>query len=337
MNHSAFSYLQAQLATEPHEDYPIHSRVHGLRSFKQDDQTKCFIKREDELGFGISGVKLRKYRNLLPYIQHRHYREVVVIGGPFSNHVLAITQLLIEKGITPTLFLKGPIPSRACGNYLLTKMLVPQSSIHWFPKTEWMDVEKYASSYVTETKQALVLPEGGTLFPAFLGALTLALDIVSNEAACGHEFDHLFIEAGTGWSAAALLLAFAYLEKQTFCYVLLLAEDREGFHRQLERLHVNFEHWLGKTCPFPMLFACEHPMIAPSFGSTNKALFQFMIKITRAEGFFLDPIYSGKLFFYAKEKIEKEQLVGNVLLIHSGGALTIAGFQDQLETYLNFL
>jgi len=330
MNYDALTNLQARLAKEPQKNYPVYSRIHLLNSFNQSFRARCFVKREDELGFGISGSKFRKYRTLLPYLQERRYREVVIIGGLFSNHVLAITQLLLESGIKPTLFLKGSSPSEAQGNFLYLQMLVPKSSIHWIAKAEWTNVERHASNYAAEQIDTLVLPEGCTFFPAFLGALTLPLDIIKNESECGFTFDHLFIESGTGWSAAALLLAFAYLEKMTFCHLLLLAGEKENFLQQLQMLHASFELWLGIKCPFPERFTCENSAIATSFGSTNTAIFEFLIEMARAEGFFLDPIYSGKLFYHAKTKIEDEQMSGNLLLIHSGGGLTLAGFQKFL-------
>lgn len=88
-------FLQEKIKKEPHADYSFSSRVHALTSFFQAQDTKCYVKRDDELGFSISGSKLRKYRMLLPYLRSQGYLEVVVIGSSFSNHVLGIVQLLI--------------------------------------------------------------------------------------------------------------------------------------------------------------------------------------------------------------------------------------------------
>lgn len=305
-------FLQKLLDEEPHENYPAESRVHPLNSFPN-----CFVKRDDELGFSISGTKFRKYRMLLPHL--RGNAEVNVVGGPFSNHVLAITQLLIENGIRPKLYLKGPPPSQMAGNYLYLQMLVNPSEICWIPKSEWPP----------QLPEQATLPEGAALFPAFLGALTLPLDILRNEREMGIAFDHIFLDAGTGYSAAALLLGLAFLEKKTDVHLLLLAGTEESFCKELRKLHAEFEQWLGKECPYPNSFTCTTPTIAPSFGSTNAALFDFLTHIARTEGFFLDPIYSGKLFYHAHKQIPS--LNGNILIVHSGGALTLSGFGNQLD------
>ena len=306
MQEKKYNDLQQRLANHPHEDYPVTSRVHALRSFGKN----WFVKRDDELGFSISGTKFRKYRTLIPYL--RQFKEVVVTGGAFSNHVLGITQLLIENGIIPKLVLTGSPPKNSVGNYLFLQALVP--SIAW------------TTEKVEEGVQ--VLAEGGSCFISFLGAMSLPLDIVRNEQENGVAFDHVFIEAGTGLSAAALLLGFAYLEKETMCRVLLMADSEAKFLEELARYHAEFEGWLGEKCPFPTRFSCERPSLAPSFGSTNAALFEFLVETARSEGFFLDPIYSAKLFYHAKQKIP--YLAGPTLILHSGGALTLSGFQSQL-------
>lgn len=320
---SLYSYLRNKLEEYPHENYPAASRIHQLNSFPP----HCYVKREDELGFGISGSKFRKYRTLIPYIQNQGCKEASVIGGPFSNHVLSLTQLLLEKGIKPVLFLKGPKPATSQGNFLFLQMLVPSADIHWIPKEKWADVENIAAAHAS----GCIIPEGACLFPCFVGALTLPLDIIRNEEKLGFSFDSLYLDAGTGYSAAALLLAYALLEKQTFCHVMLLADKEEDFLKRLHMLHAEFEQWLGISCPFPTRFTCFRPQLSPSFGSTNQELFDFIVQVARGEGFFLDPIYSAKLFYSAK----KRENTGKTLLVHSGGALTLTGFQDKLENSIN--
>lgn len=318
VNQEALLFLQEKLDKEVQEGYPKRSRVHALRSFG----AGSYVKREDELGFGISGSKYRKYRTLIPYL--RKYEEVIVLGGPFSNHVLGITQLLLENGIKPTLFLKGAPPEKDEGNFFFLQMLLPSSSLHWITNQEWPQI---ASEYAAAREKAFILPEGGALFPSFLGALTLPLDILRNEKERDLTFDQIFFDVGTGYSAAALLLGLAFLERRVHCHLLLVAGAEEEFRQSVKELHSQFKRWLGKRCPWPEAFTCHLPTLARSFGSTNKTLFQFIFQTAQEEGFFLDPIYSGKLFYHAKGLLKEKKMEGNSLLIHSGGALSLSGFQ----------
>ncbi len=318
--------LSSLLEKLPHADYPVNSRVHPLRSFGDN----CFVKRDDELGFGISGSKFRKYRFLVPFLRTQGYKRICVIGGTYSNNVLSITQLLIENGLEPILFLRGEKPAQLVGNFLLLSTLISGASIHWVSKDEWHRVDEIASEYAKTIENAYVISEGAQDFLAFLGALTLPLDIIRNEEHLGLSFDRIFIDVGTGLTASALLLGFQYLQKEIEVHLLHLADDEEDFKKRLSSFQVQFENWVQEAIPFPE-FITHTPTLAPSFGSTNKAIFRFIKLIAQQEGFFLDPIYSAKLFHESKLLMESSSFTGNTLIIHSGGALTLLGFQKQLE------
>lgn len=313
-------FLKEKLALEPQENYPTTSRVHPLNSFSKN----CFVKREDELGFGISGSKYRKYRTLIPFLCAQNCNEVVILGGAFSNHVLGISQLLIEKGLKVTLFLKGERPQEAKGNFLYLQKLIPDNQMLFIPKREWGQALNKAHAYAGP--RTFVLEEGASLFPAFLGVLMLPLDILRNEQEIGLHFDHLFIDAGTGLTAVALLLAFTFLNKSIECHILLVADTESAFRKCLAEMHARFENWLGHPCPFPKNFTCSLPTCAKSFGSTNTEMMKFINETAQKEGLFLDPIYSAKLFYHAKKLLLRQKLEGNTLLLHSGGALSLSGF-----------
>lgn len=332
MKQSALDFLKKRLENTPQYGYANTSRIHPLKSL-QTSSGPCFIKREDELGFGISGFKIRKYRTLIPELIQSKTQEAILIGGAFSNNILSLSQLLIEKGITPHLWLKGPKPTQNRGNFLLSQLLL-QTPICWIQAQQWPQVNTLANAYAKIKEHTYVIPEGASLFSAFIGSLTLALDIIRNENEHQLHFDHLFIEAGTGYSAAALLLAFSFIQKRTHLHILQVAGREEDFLQTLQTLHLSFEKWLEASCPFPTFFSLLRPSTASSFGSTNQSTFQTIAEVAKTEGFFLDPIYSAKLFFEVKKNLKQTPLNGLCLIIHSGGALSLSGFQDKLEKFI---
>lgn len=331
----ALAHLQNKLHACQRMDYSVHSRIHSLDTFCSNSEATCFVKREDELSFGISGNKIRKFQTLIPYLINQNCREAVILGGPYSNNVLSLSQLLIENAIEPTLFLRGNKPNVNKGNFLFLQMLVPPHAMHWIPRKHWNEIDERIKSYTSHRENCIVIPEGAAMFPAFPGALSLPLDIVENETQLNQEFDHIFVDAGTGFSAAALLLCFAYLGRKSICHITLLADTESDFKLKLHNWHNQFEKWLGKKTPLPSRYVCTKNMLASSFGATNQALFQFLTQFARKYGFFLDPIYSGKLFHHVKTSLEvHKEIKGNILILHSGGALTLSGFQEQLEKTL---
>lgn len=330
----ALQQLQACLDYIPQAPYPNQSRIHPLRSFLF-DQAACFVKREDELGFALSGSKARKYRTLIPDLLQKEVKEAVVIGSAYSNHVLSLTQLLIENDCLPTLFLRGDPQRDLKGNALLTSLLVPVSSIHWFSKAEWKDIETLADRYVNAKSHKIqVIPEGACMPEALPGALSLALDIIRNEQDYGCRFNHILIDSGTGLTAIALILAYAWMKKPTMIHVLLVAGDQAYFLKQLNNFYQCFCLLMQKDSsqvPFPSLFRLYHPRTLVRFGQINQNLFKGIIQTARLEGFLTDPIYTAKLFEEAKQIIAEQQLQGQILLIHSGGGLTLMGFEEELK------
>lgn len=314
-------------------DYPCQSRVHRLPSFDT-VQCRCFVKRDDELGFGISGTKVRKYRSLMPFLLKESFDEVIVIGGINSNNVLGLVQLLIENRIAPRLFLRGDPSRPMLGNGLLLQLLAAGSAVRWLTREEWPRVEEIAHQYVQEQqdlgKRVFVVPEGASCEPSLAGALTLALDFQRNEEQLGHHFEHIFIDAGTGLSAIGLLLGLAYSQAPNHVHILLLADDEGSFLKQLARFHAAFEKLIAQPCPLPHRFTVYRPQTAPSFGSTNAQVWDEIRGVAQREGFFLDPIYSAKLFLEARRIIAEQNLGGHALLVHGGGALALAGFPEKL-------
>lgn len=319
------------LALISQEDYPFHSRVHPLHSFSL-PHTACFVKRDDELGFGISGSKIRKYRSLISHLLQSRQQEVVVIGSAYSNHVLSFTQLLIENGLKPTLFLRGDEQRPSQGNALLLSLFVQPSSIHWFSKEQWKHVESQAYTYAQQKHAAFVLPEGGFTAAALPGALSLVLDMLRNEQEKQLTFDHVMLEAGTGFMASALILGLSWLKHPTTVHVVLLAEDQPAFLARLTRCYEMFKQLINRNVEFPQNFKLYLPQLTGTFGQVQPALFQTIAQLAQEEGFLTDPIYTAKLFTESRHILKQEGIQGKVLIHHSGGALTLIGFQNQLKT-----
>ena len=182
------------------------TRIHRLGSLST-PLAKAWLKREDEAGFGISGSKKRKYASLLPYLRQEGIQTVGLIGGARSNHIVGLLQLLRERGFEIRLFLRESHAPARGGNAFLLGLLSRTEEIQWISKTDWPRVENLARTYLDErTDNSYLVPEGGFCTPAIAGAATLLQDIERNEAAHDLSFDHIFVDAGTGFTACVLTL-----------------------------------------------------------------------------------------------------------------------------------
>ena len=81
-------------------DWNYNSKNHDLKSFQvHGGLTHLWLKREDLLGDGISGNKLRKLKyNVLEAIKEG-YTQILTFGGGYSNHILAASFIKKNYGI----------------------------------------------------------------------------------------------------------------------------------------------------------------------------------------------------------------------------------------------
>lgn len=294
----------------------LSSRVHPLNGFPNQD-VSCYVKRDDELGAGISGSKLRKYASLVPFWVRNGINQLVIIAGPQSNNLLAALQVGRELNMQITAFLLKPWTLTVQGNFMLSRLFLADKDIVWVERKQWPRVLDQAQEYLHGQTNAFILEEGSSVAEALDGAMTLAADIKRNEQEVGFSFDHIFIDAGTGFSAIALIKGMVKAGHQAMIHVLLLADDEDIFNTKIV-------DWLGYR---PTNYTCFIPHTAKAFGSVNQTIKQEIKRLAQEEGMLADPIYSAKLFHEARKKISESSLLGNVLIIHSGGTLTMAGFE----------
>ena len=295
----------------------LSSRVHQLNHFPNEGVV-CYVKRDDELSCGISGSKLRKYSSLLPYLLKQNIKRLIIIAGSQSNNLLAALQIAREYQLEVTAFLLQSRNLKIQGNYKLSSLFINEEEIFWVTRDEWPHVEQMAAAYLNKLNEpAYILKEGASVFESMEGAMSLARDIIDNEVSLGIKFNHIFVDAGTGFTAAALINGLMQFNHQSLIHVLLLADDEVTFR---EKLH----GWLDEI---PENVQCFHPQTAQSFGSVNQTIKNEIRRLAREEGILADPVYSAKLFYASRIRIESLKLKGNVLIIHSGGVLTMAGFE----------
>jgi 1-aminocyclopropane-1-carboxylate deaminase len=304
-------------------DFILHSRSHKMQ--KED----LYVKRDDEL---IFGSKLRKYASILPFLQKNKDATIALVGSCYSNHILSFFSLLKQEGIPTYLFLEKPRQRDYYkGNCFFLSLLMTEQEVIWIDKAPnaltpaWKEKQEAIMG-----KPLLWIPMGGYMEEALPGALSLPLDIIRNEESMQKEFSHIFVDAGTGLSAIALILGYAFLEKKSIIHTVLMAGSKEEFQHNLSKAHKSLEALLQRPIPFPENFTLLYPCVAKSFGSVNRAVLEVICDTAKKEGLLLDPLYSSKLLLTVKQAQLQNELQGNTLWIHSGGVLSLTGFQEML-------
>lgn len=279
----------------------------------------------------MSGGKLRKYASLLPHLSSNRISTVALIGGANSNQLLSATMVLREYAKRPVIFAKR---TRFSGsNQQLLRLMVPPEDWHWVEAADWHRVEEIAAAYVEECAskgiRAMVLPEGACVPEALPGAMTLAEDVLRNMQEMGEDaLEAVFIDAGTGLSAAALLLGLHERGfEETRVHVTLMADKPETFLAKYERYAVWYQ--VLRQRPLPDLrdrFVFHTPRIAPSYGSVNAQVLDVIRGYAR-RGILTDPVYSAKHLHTVERYLEEaEEPLAPSVVIHSGGTQSLLGY-----------
>lgn len=308
----------------------LRSRVHPSRYLSTATRT-VWLKRDDELSFGASGTKVRKFASLVEHFRSSGVGGVVVTGALNSHGVLAAGQFLQEAGLAVELVLREP---RDLGLvpvvFELTRQLVGEDAIVRIPRDDW-DLE--APRACADARRALesaghrvqVVLEGGGHVAALPGAMTLALDLESSEREAAVVFSDVFVEAGTGVSAFALATALALRRYPWTLHILSTA-------RPPDDLAAAFDRWstaLGAPQPENVNWYDAAQTVPVEAWLLSQPTMQAAM---RADGILFDPVYTGRLILLAARLVEDGELgPGDVAVVHSGGALGLLAYSLSLR------
>lgn len=308
------------------------TRVHAWRALGPHSPA-IFLKREDEGRFAVTAGKLRKYASVLPWLLRDGVTEATVIGSANSNNVVAACILLIENGIRPIPILKQG--STQGTNQLFLQLLVDPATWQQVAASDWENVLDISAAYRTQRLAQGIrcseIVEGACQAAALPGAMTLAADIQRNQVTLGVAFSDIFIDAGTGMAAVALAMGMADLGMQACIHVTLMADSEEVFWEKADGFDAWYQAVHGRPSPaWRTSMILRKPIFGAAFGSVNAQVLDAIGAYARL-GLLTDPIYSAKHLATAEQVIAAAGSgMGNVLIIHSGGAQSLPGFAHKL-------
>lgn len=323
------------------------SRVHPTPTLGED----VWVKRDDELSFGISGSKLRKFCSLIHYLKDGAYDYAFLTGGVYSNHLPGIVQVLNEQKMKFQIWLRKDQKSReAIANFALLQLLTEPSCFRWLDQSEWENMsslmQKESVHLRSLGRKVFLIKEGAEQYESLPGAMSAALDIMRNEKTLSEKreqtfrFSTIYVDAGTGLSAIGLILGLSLQDHPRRVVVIGMADSEDVFFSRYQKYKKQL------TDNFGFMLQDQHidilyrrPPTAKSFGSTNARIFDKIRNLARKEGILVDPVYGAKLLLSLdQERVElpsfktfsNDKHEDLSLWIHSGGSFSLTGFWRQL-------
>lgn len=310
------------------------------------ENVKIYVKRDDLTHGPAAGNKIRKLEYFFAEAIRKKTRVVVTCGGIQSNHARATAIMAKELGLECILLLKAPAVLPDCweGNVLLDHLCGAQ--VRLIPQNEYENIQKVyldvAEPYrVRDGVMPLFIPVGGSNEIGAMGYLSAYEEILSQ---CGKNglpdhFDSIVVANGSGGTQGGLILGrnLHGHESKTEIFGFNVADTASKLYEDTKKVLISAiqKHHI------PISFMADEikvidGYVGPGYAQADEPLYRMIVDIARAEGIFLDPVYTGKamqglLGELKKNKETAKQFGKNILFIHTGGFPSLFAHQENLS------
>lgn len=301
-----------------------------------------FIKRDDELGFGLGGNKTRKLEYELAHAKKLRARKVVTFGGLQSNHARLTAANAVRLGIEPHLFYFSKRPASLQGNLLLNQVL--GARLHFVPFGKGGDGSATIESTIRLVKLVATayvgahyfVPVGGHSVRGALGYARAAFELDEQARALGIEQAQVILAAGTGGTLAGLLAGFALCESTLRVTAIDIGRLWKNFRASIAHLTTETCARLGKAVTFRAadVALVEERYVGKAYAVLTPECRAALEMLARSEGIFLDPVYTGKAFAGMLDMLRRAELEREVpiIFLHTGGAPGLFAYADELQS-----
>jgi D-cysteine desulfhydrase len=301
---------------------------------------RLWVKRDDVMGVGGGGNKLRKLEFLIGDALAQGCDTFITTGGLQSNHARQSAAAAARAGLACELMLSDIVPRhdeayRTNGNLLLDDLF--GAAVHRLPG----DVNALAAAQARaeeigcEGRKAYVVGSGGSSPLGCLGYAICAAEILEEEQTAGRSFEAIVVpngSAGTHAGLAAGLSAAGDDPRRILSFTVLAPLDKA-----IEDTHSLASAALRLIAPDRNLaddaIRVDGSQRGEAYGLPTDAMVGALRIVARSEGLLLDPVYSGKAFAGVlagmRNGVWEDR---DVLFVMTGGTPGLFAYQDAIAS-----
>jgi 1-aminocyclopropane-1-carboxylate deaminase len=284
----------------------IYSPVQNL---KINPFSNLFVKRDDLIDPYISGNKWRKLKYILENAIQQNKNHLVTFGGAYSNHLVATAAAAAKFGFQATGFVRG----EEVKNEMLLLCSLYGMKLIFTDRECYKDKSLLFEKKFGQDNNAYFIDEGGASTEAVKGCTEIFDELREN-------YDHIFVAAGTGTTAAGLLKAIQNKSLNTKLHAIPVLKGGEFIRDEISKYTKISENLnLHTTYHFG------------GYAKTQPELIAFIKSFTAQTGILIDPVYTAKMFYSILDLQKKGEIkaTDKILAIHTGGLLGILGMKDK--------
>ena len=303
-------------------------------------KVRLYVKRDDLMGLGGGGNKLRKLEFLLGDAISQGSDTFITVGGLQSNHARLSAAAAAHIGMKCELVLTQVVPRsdeayRRNGNVLLDEIF--GAKIHLLSGTQ--NALDFATDRArilkTEGRRPYLVGTGGSSPVGCLGYALCAAEIAEQEQEIEGGFTQIVVPNGSSGSQAGLSAGFAAMgmspARVSSYAVLNSTEETQVTTHNLANATLAL---LDRTKLIEADSIDVHgDQLGDGYGIPTSTMLDAVRMMARTEGLLLDPVYSGKAFagVLAAVRCGAYKSGNAVLFLMTGGLPGLFAYQPAFE------
>jgi D-cysteine desulfhydrase len=280
-------------------------------------------KRDDLIGVGAGGNKLRKLELILGKAMQDGVTWLLTTGGVQSNHARLSAAAAARLGLGCTLHLRGDVHS-VNGNVLLDHLFGAEVRMHGpIPYPEVYErMAEHAKTLRERGETPLLIPLGGATAHGTAAYFAAFSEILADCRSRGFEPDVILVAAGTASTFAGLEIGARLLAPKVDVIGISVSWT-------IERLIHETEALIWDTCALLDIrdlpsrdLQFDAGYIGPGYAKISDSGLREVIAVAREEGVVCDTTYTGKALaglvgLCASRRIRPGS---KVVFVHTGGS-----------------
>ncbi|MDD5248673.1 MAG: pyridoxal-phosphate dependent enzyme [Rhodocyclaceae bacterium] len=260
---------------------------------------ELWLKRDELIGFGFGGNKVRGLEFLLADAQANHAEVLVTGAGPQSNHVRATAAAAAHCGLDAVAVYWGREPASVQGNLRLTRMLGAQTRFTNNDDRDSVDggIDEAVLALARAGRRAYAIPRGGACALGVLGHVLAARELYLQCDARGLRPGRIVLAVGSGGTLAGWLLGTELLGAPWKVEGVTVSRPAPEARARVLALATEAAALIGVGTTLSETDVVIHGgFIGAGYGVPTRAGDAAITVAARTEGVFFDPTYTGKAF-----------------------------------------
>jgi D-cysteine desulfhydrase len=267
-----------------------------------------WIKRDDLIGLGGGGNKVRKLQYTCGQALDAGAATLITSGAPQSNHARLTAAAAARLGLRCVLVLAGDRPATGRGNLVLDSLA--GAEIVW---AGGRAVDQVVEEEVAKRYKPFVIPFGGSSSASAQGYVECAREIQAQLP----DVDRVVVAVGSGGTMAGLVAALGP-ERVFGVDTGALSDSRKAVAGLLEGM--------PDVTVDPAALQIDRTQIGGGYAKLTERVREALKLAARTEGLFLDPTYTGRAMADLIAGAVPRR--GRTVFLHSGGLPGLFGHPE---------